>query len=184
MEKFDTTVKSWLSVLDKNKYVSTIISLFLVLYASLAAPRLSPKIAKLFENPIVKIIFVFLIAYSSTKDPTVAIVASIALLVSLNTLTKYKIDDRIAQYLSRTKMAMRRRMDTRVEDNPQNVQIPSEALAKLQNSKMDPGCTKIGKYRNNFYPQYTNMKPDAYQARYTGNVVDGYDNDASYASAY
>ena len=43
-------------------------------------------------------------------------------------------------------------------------------------------CTKRGNYRNDFYPQYVNMKPDAYMARYTGNEVNGFDPNSGYAS--
>ncbi len=43
-------------------------------------------------------------------------------------------------------------------------------------------CTKTANYRNSFYPQYVNMKPDAYLARYSGGNVSGYDQDAYYSS--
>ena len=33
------------------------------------------------------------------------------------------------------------------------------------------GDTLKANYHNSFYPQYVNMKPDAYMARYTGDAV-------------
>lgn len=89
--KFDETVKSSLSFLD-NKYASAILALVLILYASMAAPKLSPSIAKLFDSNWVKLLFFFLIAFYSKKDPTVAIIAAIAVLVSLQTLSRHKFN--------------------------------------------------------------------------------------------
>lgn len=49
-----------------------------------------------------------------------------------------------------------------------------------EESKQGCGVMK-GNYHNSFYPQYTNMKPDAYMARYTGDSVNGYDPTATYS---
>lgn len=43
-------------------------------------------------------------------------------------------------------------------------------------------CNKKEDYKNNFYPQYVNMKPDAYIGRYTDNNVNGFDSNTAYAS--
>ena len=48
MELIDTTLKSVFS----NKYGSSIITLFLVMYGGLAAPTLPQFMVKLFENPV------------------------------------------------------------------------------------------------------------------------------------
>lgn len=48
---------------------------------------------------------------------------------------------------------------------------------------VNSGCTRRANYRDSFYPQYVNMKPDAYLARYTGNEVGGYDMSARYAGS-
>ena len=44
-----------------NPYLSTALTLFLVLYAGLAAPNLPHFIASLFENPLFKFLILFLI---------------------------------------------------------------------------------------------------------------------------
>ena len=41
-------------------------------------------------------------------------------------------------------------------------------------------CTKIAKYRNDFYPQYVNMKPWPYESKYPGNTVRGFDSAPGY----
>jgi hypothetical protein len=79
------------------------------------------------------------------------------------------------------------------------VYIPEEALAPLQEFQEErvpnaipeegvvsegrpgelafgqAGCTQIMDHRNSFYPQYVNASQDAYNARYTGSDVGGFD---------
>jgi hypothetical protein len=91
-----TTTPSMIdNVLNSNKYVSAIIGLFLALYAGLAAPKLPRSITSLFDNFFFKLFFMFLIAYTATKDTPVAIMSSIALLVTLQTLSSQKTSDKV-----------------------------------------------------------------------------------------
>jgi len=176
-------IKTFVTDVNKNKYVSSAIALFLILYAGLAAPKLPRKFAKIFENPIVKLIIFFLIAYTAKKDPNVAIIAAIALMVSLYTLSKYKFDDKIIKYLDTEYKHYKRELvgkNMRDVRKPQR-QIPEEDLRKMSLDMNQKGCTKIAKYRNEFYPQYVNMKPWAYMSRYPGNTVQGYDDTSDYA---
>lgn len=76
----------------KNDYVSSILSLILILYAGLVAPKLPPKIIMFLDNPIIKLLFFFLIIYISRKNATVAIISAIGVLVTLMTISKYKFD--------------------------------------------------------------------------------------------
>jgi hypothetical protein len=93
MESFDNAVKKSLSFIDfDNDYVKSGISLFLVLYAGIAAPRLPEYVAKLFDYTVVKLIIFFLILYVARHDPTIAIIASIGVLISLMTLSSYKFN--------------------------------------------------------------------------------------------
>ena len=84
-----------LKILNSNKYVSAILGLFLALYAGLAAPKLPRSITSYFDNSLIKLIFMFLIAYTSTKDPPVAIISAVALLVTLQTLSSHKTSDKV-----------------------------------------------------------------------------------------
>ena len=74
-----------------NPYSKTILSLLLVLYGGLAAPKLPKKIIMLFDNNIFKIIYLSLIVYLGHKDPKFAIMIAIAFIVSMDALSKYKM---------------------------------------------------------------------------------------------
>ncbi len=190
MENFNTTVKNWLSIIDTNEYVSTGLILFLILYAGMAAPKLSPQFAALFDNPVVKFVILFFIAYMANRNPAISVIIAIGLMVSLYTLSNYKMNMKLKDLVYRTEMAfqrqavMQRQNNMQAKNESQGVSVSAENLNELQNGKMDPvsTCSKVGKYRNSFYPQYVNMKPDAYMARDTGNAVAGYDTSADYAT--
>ncbi len=99
-----SSVKSWTSsalnksesVLSKllegfsSKYFYNIVLVGLILYAPLAAPKLSPSFSGLFNNYIVKLIYVFLLAYLvSNRNIKVAIVSSIVLVLGMFVLKRF-----------------------------------------------------------------------------------------------
>jgi hypothetical protein len=92
MEEFDSAVKKYTSFLE-NEYVSAGLSLFLIVYASLVAPKLPDYIVNLFDYTFVKLLMFFLIVYISRKNATVAIIAAVAVLVSIMTLNKLKLGE-------------------------------------------------------------------------------------------
>ena len=86
MELVDTTLAS----IFANKYASSAITLFLVLYGGLAAPKLPKFMVKLFENPIFKIVILSLIVYNGNRDPKFAIMIGVAFTVTLNMISNQK----------------------------------------------------------------------------------------------
>jgi hypothetical protein len=86
MELVDTTLSSIFS----NKYASSAITLFLVLYGGLAAPKLPKFMIKLFENPIFRIVLLSLIVYNGNRDPKFAIMIGVAFTVTLNMISNQK----------------------------------------------------------------------------------------------
>jgi hypothetical protein len=87
-----------LSVLD-NQIVSSVLGLFLVLYAGLAAPKLPRKIAELFDNMVFRVVILFLVAYMSSKNKSVALIAAVGLMISFQTLNRHKINDKIVKIM-------------------------------------------------------------------------------------
>ena len=65
----------------ENKYVGTIVSLFLVLYGGLARPELPEFIKQLLGNDIVRVLYVFLLAYLAEKNVQVALVCAVVFMV-------------------------------------------------------------------------------------------------------
>ena len=99
MESFDNIVKNYTTWLD-NPYVSGALIVFLIVYASMAAPRLPMYVAKLFDYTLVKLLMFFLIVYVSKKNATVALVAAVALMVSIMALDKLKLSESMSSVSS------------------------------------------------------------------------------------
>lgn len=81
-----------LSVLKTNQYISSAVTLFLVLYAGLAAPVLPSHIAGLFDYRLFKLAVLFLVlVLLKGQNHLTALLVSVGFVVSMNTLTKYKV---------------------------------------------------------------------------------------------
>ena len=76
MNIVNRTLQQLRELLD-NEYVSPCIALSLVLYAGMVAPSLPENISRLFQNTLFKLVVFFLIAYTSRRNPTIAIIAAV-----------------------------------------------------------------------------------------------------------
>ncbi len=205
IEKFNEKTNNALSFLHKNKYVTATLTLFLAVYAAYLAPKLPPYVLRLFENPLFKLLIFFLIVYTAGKNPTVAIVASVALMVSIHALNRLELDYIVRELARKDKEYM----DATFSQNApveqpgaddafvmeelvqRDMTLPGTTLGLLQSESKDmvlpqnddTSCTKEAKYKQNFYPQYVNMKPDVYQARHNNGDVSGFDTSSGYAPA-
>lgn len=90
MSSFDDFVKKHTTFLE-NEYVAGTLTLFLIVYASMAAQRLPSYISNLFTNSVFKVIMFFLIVYMYNKKASVALVSAIALMVALMLLEKVNV---------------------------------------------------------------------------------------------
>ena len=65
----------------ENKYIGTIVSLFLVLYGGLARPELPNILKTLLANDIFRVLYVFVLAYIADKNVQVALVCAVVFMV-------------------------------------------------------------------------------------------------------
>lgn len=79
-------VDKFYSTLHNNKYVSTILTTFVVMYGSTAAPKLPGIFKMLFSNPIFKVLFLALIAYSVNRDPKLSVLLAIIFTITITIL--------------------------------------------------------------------------------------------------
>ena len=93
MCKYMDILKKNLDKVFSNKYTSSMLTLFLVLYGGLAAPKLPKKILEFFNKDIVKIVILALIVYTSQKDISLSIMIAVALLITINSLNNAEIKD-------------------------------------------------------------------------------------------
>lgn len=210
--RLDNTVSNWLLPLKTNDYVVTVVILVLILYAGLLVQRLPEYVVKVFDHPLVKLLALLVVAYVAKMNPTVGIISAIAFLVTLQVLNKHKTNHMMMALVER-EMEREKKLDTQFDmqleeqEEPvnnhnntmhgepvfENAEIPTksvsqESLQHLQeqnpNELTQQMCQKKVSFRDEFYPQYVNMKPDAYLARDNSGEVQGFDEYASYMKNY
>jgi hypothetical protein len=185
VNRINSVLQQGLYVVDENEFLSNALLVLLVMYAALVAPNLSENVASIFDNVFFRLFVFFIIAFTATTNPSVAILLAICTLVSLHTLTSHKVDRKMMTLVQNQVAVPGNNNMVVVNEEPV---INSVALEEEENSMMedltnlqevgqDPttgACLDNADFRDNFYPQYVNMKPDAYMSRYTGEDVSGY----------
>jgi len=91
------TLNQGLDIVNNNRIASTVLGLFLALYASLAAPNLPSSVTVIFKNNWFRLAFMFLIAYMATRDTSLAIITAVALLVTLLTLSAHETTNTVVK---------------------------------------------------------------------------------------
>ena len=74
-----------------NQYISNALKVFIVLYAAFAAPKLPPSLVNLMDNTLVRIGFAFAIVAIATQDPSMALILSVAFVITIQTANKYRL---------------------------------------------------------------------------------------------
>jgi len=80
-----------LNALFENKHVATVISLLLALYAGGVAPKLPDSVVLFFDSIVGKLLFTFLIAYVASRNLQIAIMMSVAFVVTLTIANNRRI---------------------------------------------------------------------------------------------
>jgi hypothetical protein len=122
-------VNKTLKFVNSNKIMNSVVAIFLILYAVLAAPKLPKSVAKVFDYTLVKLGYMFLIAYLATKNPSVAIISAATLLITIQTLSSYDTADKIVDAVqSNNVVAVETRSD--VPLSPARAELVEESTKK------------------------------------------------------
>ena len=125
VNKLTQVVNDGLEYVNSNRILSAVLGLFLVLYAALAAPKLPKSVTAWFDNTWFKLGFMFLIAYMATRDPSVAIISAVALLVTLQTLSAQKTAETVVKTVEAKVEGFRERFSE--AEMPQMPEVPPAA---------------------------------------------------------
>lgn len=98
-----------------NPYVSAIGAIIVILYAGLMAPKLPAQIASLFDYTVFKIMILALILYIFKFNPTLAILVAVAFFISLQTLSRFKVNN-LAANVSRFRNMMNANKSSQQQD--------------------------------------------------------------------
>lgn len=96
MSFVNKNIKSVEKILNRalgNEYINVTIKVLLALYAALAAPKL-PKVAlRILNSTPSRILVSFLIVFMATQDPGIALLISIAFVITIQTANKLNLYD-------------------------------------------------------------------------------------------
>lgn len=84
----------------ENKYVNGILTLFIVLYASMIGPELPHVVKNLFSNTIFKMFVLFLVIIKGSTDPKLAIIIAIAFVLTMDFLYVHDTKEAFSNLLS------------------------------------------------------------------------------------
>jgi hypothetical protein len=101
MSVTDNAIEKINSVLE-NQYVSGALTVFLIVYASMAAPKLPNYLTKLFDYTLTKLVVFFLIVYLMKRNATVALVAAVALMVTIMALERVKFGKEMMEVVGKS----------------------------------------------------------------------------------
>ena len=91
IEKFIQPIEEILNRGLDNIYINTSIKVFLGLYAAFAAPKLPASIVNIMDNTLIRILIAFVIVLIATKDPSIALIVSVAFVITLQTANKHRL---------------------------------------------------------------------------------------------
>ena len=74
-----------------NPYVSATLTLFLILYGSLAAPQLPVSVMNLFDNAGFRLLVLVGIAFFANRNLQVALLVAIVFIITMNVLNEQRI---------------------------------------------------------------------------------------------
>ena len=140
----------------KNNLVTSVVLLF-ILYFVLAAPKMSPSVTKIFNNNMFKLVYIFLVVCLVSKNPALALIVSLVLVVGLNKLIK-----------STTKQTVRRN----------TLEVPYDAPAFIPST--NPDKKKLSKKvkkekkekKENFNNNDSDSESDVGKEHFNGNDSD------------
>ena len=87
------TSENQLNSLFDNEYLSGLLKILLISYACIISPKLPQSILQLFDNTIIKLLIIFAIVYVAKRDFTIALLISIAFVITLQVINKNKLSD-------------------------------------------------------------------------------------------
>lgn len=87
-----------LTGLMNNPYFSASLTLFLVLYGGLAKPDLPDFVMNLFDNALFRVLVLFLIAFTASKNAQVAILVAVVFTITMNLVSERKMAEGFMAY--------------------------------------------------------------------------------------
>lgn len=164
-----------LEYLKNNQLITTVVLLLLILYTSMAAPKLTPNAASIFNNIYVKLIFILIVAYMASKDAISALVATIALFVSIQAFNYFETSKKIINInneVNQNNLLSNEQIKILINDILQKIEI---ATNTIQQTPM-PENNNLLEYTKNKIMRYNVILDSLYQITDLRNNINNTSN--------
>jgi len=121
-----------------NPYVSAFLTMFVILYAALAAPKLPVQVAALFDYTVFKIFVLVMILFVYNYNRTVALVTAVAFFLSLQTLSRYKVNH-VAQQVAQVRAVSQAQAQAQAEQHPEEKATGAEMGESVEATAIGSG---------------------------------------------
>ena len=126
----------------QNKNVTAVISLLLALYSGLAAPSLPNKLIEFFDTIPGKLLFIFTIAFITSKNVEIGMMMAVAFTVTLSLLNKENFScnqGTISEIVDKvTERVVQQQQQQQVQQQPEQQQEQQEEQQEQQQSDQQP----------------------------------------------
>ena len=123
-KKLNNVSKQLKSVFDTQNILSSVIVILLIVYMSFVNVSNVPR---LFNNVIVKLVLLGLVAYTFVQDKLVAVFLAITIILSISLASKHKVS----------------KSDILVNEEEYENEIPSQELPPIVEESLEPLSTNI-----------------------------------------
>jgi hypothetical protein len=121
LHNFFGNTDKMLTSLTNNKIIFTTLTVLLSLYSALIAPKLPKYLVDIFDKFYVKFILIFLLAYTSSKNPILSLLIAISILITFQTLVIYNNIDTTVDNIN-----------TNIPLSPRRAQLVQESVNKAK----------------------------------------------------
>lgn len=92
-DSINSHTEPYAKYLHSNTFLSSILIILLVIYASVITPKLPVSVLKAANHPVTQLIMFFLVAYLAYHNVVIALIAAIAVVMTLLAVNKFKIEN-------------------------------------------------------------------------------------------
>lgn len=154
MEQFNKGVRDITNKLYlTNEYVSAGLVIFFIVYASMAAPKLPHSVASLFDRTWFRFLVFFAIAYMAKQNATVALVAAIAVMVTIQAADRLHTDNEIRRVLQEDTTFVSSQVGGKSNDYRDNF-YPKVVAAKKDTLGRDDNVDDVSGYEDSLFANY------------------------------
>ena len=109
-----------------NPYVIAALTILITMYAASIRPELPPFIKQLFNNPLFRIVILFLVVVRANKNPTLALMIAIGFTLTVNFITEQEMTESFRDVVSSVELTIPSTYESEDNNHDQTYEYTTE----------------------------------------------------------